>query len=137
MDRNESNPGMIERQLDESPMEGRSSSDTELDRDHLQRGRSTEREGMQGEGLERDSMRGDGMERESIQGDGTEREGGYGAGSCHAHAGTRNVIVDHESLHSAHAAGPARMRCDARMESRPQARVETALSVVPFLATNS
>ena len=93
MDRmNESNPGMIERQLDESPMEGRSSSDTELDRDHLQRpdrpveregmqggsverdsmrGEDTEREGMQGEGMERDSMRGDGMERESTHGEGT------------------------------------------------------------------
>ena len=74
MDRNESNPGMIERQLDESPMEGRSSSDTELDRDPLQRGRSTEREGMQGEGLERDSMRGDGLERE-----GMDRESGRDA----------------------------------------------------------
>ena len=60
MDRNnhESNPGMIERQLDESPMEGRSSSDMELDRDHLQRtDRPVEREGMQGGSVERDSMR--------------------------------------------------------------------------------
>jgi len=89
MDRNDSNPGMIERQLDESPMEGRSSSDTELDRDHLQRGRSTEREGMQGDGMEREGMRGDGAEHESMQGEGMERdsmegqpreerEGGYG-----------------------------------------------------------
>ena len=87
MDRNhnESNPGMIERQLDESPMEGRSSSDTELDRDHLQHsdrpveregmeGGSVEREGMQGEGTERDSMRGEDMEREPMRGDGVERE---------------------------------------------------------------
>jgi len=74
MDRNDSNPGMIERQLDESPMEGRSSSDTELDRDHLQRDRSLEREGMQGDGLERDSMRGDDLDREPMRGDGVERE---------------------------------------------------------------
>lgn len=80
MDRNESNPGMIERELDESPMEGRSSSDTELDRDHLQRDRSPEREGMQGDrGTEREGMQGDGQERDSMRGDGTEREGGYGA----------------------------------------------------------
>jgi len=79
MDRNESNPGMIERQLDESPMEGRSSSDTELDRD-LQRDRLPEREGMQGDGMERDSMRGDGMERDSMRGDGLEREGLQGEG---------------------------------------------------------
>jgi hypothetical protein len=57
MDRNDSNPGMIERDLDESPMEGRSSSDTELDRDLQQRGRSPEREGMQGDGTDRESMR--------------------------------------------------------------------------------
>lgn len=87
MDRNhhESNPGMIERQMDESPMEGRSSSDTELDRDHLQhsdrpveregmQGEGLEREGMQGEGTERDSMRGENMEREPMRGDGVERE---------------------------------------------------------------
>ena len=92
MDRsqNESNPGMIERQLDESPMEGRSSSDTELDRDHLQHSdRPVEREGMQGDGMERDSMRGESMERESMHGEGmerdsmrgeeSERQGGYGA----------------------------------------------------------
>ena len=80
MDRNDSNPGMIERQLDESPMEGRSSSDTELDRDHLQRDRSTEREGMQGDGQERDSMRGDGMEREGMQDEGMERDSMHGDG---------------------------------------------------------
>jgi len=74
MDRNDSNPGMIERQLDESPMEGRSSSDTELDRDLLQRDRTPEREGMPGDDRERDSMRGDGPEREGLQGDGLERE---------------------------------------------------------------
>ena len=63
MDRNDSNPGMIERDLDESPMEGRSSSDTELDRETPQR----------------EPMRGDGMERESLEGEPREeREGGYG-----------------------------------------------------------
>lgn len=80
MDRmNDSNPGMVERQMDESPMEGRSSSDTELDRDHMQRSdRPVEREGMQGEGMERDSMRGESVERESMQGESRERQGGYG-----------------------------------------------------------
>jgi len=80
MGRNDSNPGMIERQLDESPMEGRSSSDTELDRDHLQRDRPMEREGMQGDGQERDSMRGDGMEREGMQDEGMERDSMHGDG---------------------------------------------------------
>jgi len=77
MDRNqdESNPGMVERQLDESPMEGRSSSDTELDRDHLQHSdRPVEREGMQGDGMERDSMRGENVEREPMRGDDMDRE---------------------------------------------------------------
>jgi hypothetical protein len=77
MDRNhdESNPGMVERQLDESPMEGRSSSDTELDRDHLQHSdRPVEREGMQGEGLEREGMQGEGMERDSMRGENMDRE---------------------------------------------------------------
>jgi hypothetical protein len=79
MDRNDSNPGMIERQLDESPMEGRSSSDTELDRDHLQRDRPMEREGMQGDrSTEREGMQGDAQERDSMRGDGMEREGGSG-----------------------------------------------------------
>ncbi|HEV7590739.1 MAG TPA: hypothetical protein VGO40_21695 [Longimicrobium sp.] len=75
MDRNDSNPGMIERELDDAPMRGspvereEMERGTQPDRDHLQRDRSTEREGMQGEGTERDSMRGDGLER-----DGMERE---------------------------------------------------------------
>ena len=75
MDRNDSNPGMVERDLDESPMEGRSSSDTELDRDHLQHSdRPVEREGMQGEGMERDSMRGESMEREPMRDSAPERD---------------------------------------------------------------
>jgi hypothetical protein len=79
MDRNDSNPGMVEQQMDESPMEGRSSSDTELDRGLQRGGGSVEREGMQGDGMERDSMRGDGMERDSMEGEPREeREGGYG-----------------------------------------------------------
>jgi hypothetical protein len=69
MDRNESNPGLVEQQLDESPMEGRSSSDTELDRDLRQGGRPVEREGMQGEGTARESMEGEPAD---------ERQGGYG-----------------------------------------------------------
>jgi hypothetical protein len=77
MDRmDDSNPGMVERQLDESPMEGRSSSDTELDRE-LQRDRSPEREGMQGDhGMEREGIQGEGLERDSMRGDGMDRESG-------------------------------------------------------------
>lgn len=102
MDRNDSNPGMVERQLDDAPMQGRESdregmhgspmergvqSDHGLDveREGLQDG-GMDRDSMQGEGRDRDSMRGDGMERESMQGEGVERErmegserrGGYG-----------------------------------------------------------
>ncbi|HSJ75791.1 MAG TPA: hypothetical protein VK899_06380, partial [Gemmatimonadales bacterium] len=58
----------------ESPMEGRSSSDTELDRDHLQRERPLEREGMQGDDLEREPMRGDGLDRESMRDTKPERD---------------------------------------------------------------
>jgi hypothetical protein len=94
MDRNDSNPGMVERQLDDAPMQGSSreredgvQSDRGLgmERELLQ-GEGLEREGMQGEGRERDSLRGDGLNREPMQGEGVEREsmegserrGGYG-----------------------------------------------------------
>lgn len=98
MDRNDSNPGMVEQQMDETPMEGRSTEREGMggsDRDHLQRDGQVEREGMQGEGAERDSRQGnelerDGMrgmeresrerggqvEREGMQGGATERDGG-------------------------------------------------------------
>lgn len=103
MDRNdEMNPGMVERQLDEMPMEGHSASDREsmpgMEREGLQGGGSVEREGMQGDGgMERESMQdGSGTERESLTGRESEqlgaenmnsndaemrlssREGGYG-----------------------------------------------------------
>ena len=104
MDRNDDmNAGMVERQLDEMPMEGHSASDREsmpgLEREGLQGGGSVEREGMQGEsgGMERDAMQDDGgTERESPTGRESEqlgaenmnsndaemrtssREGGYG-----------------------------------------------------------
>jgi hypothetical protein len=73
MDRNDSNPGMVERQMDETPMHGRSSGSEErsgsgMDRDHLQRGGSVEREGMQGDGTDRDSMRGSELERDGMGG---------------------------------------------------------------------
>ena len=64
MDRNEDNPGMVERQMDETPMEGGG-----MDRDSMQDGGSVEREGMQGTG-------GGSVEREGMQGGGSvEREG--------------------------------------------------------------
>ncbi|HYH80855.1 MAG TPA: hypothetical protein VEX86_13730, partial [Longimicrobium sp.] len=74
MDRNDSNPGMVERQMDETPMEGRSvESETGgmsgADRDSLQRDGSVEREGMQGsEGMERDSMSAGGSRESEMQG---------------------------------------------------------------------
>ena len=80
MDRNDSNPGMVERQMDETPMEGRPvereglGGGSGVDRDHLQRGGSVEREEMQGEGMDRDSMQGDSVEREGMQGEGMDRD---------------------------------------------------------------
>ncbi|HET7231336.1 MAG TPA: hypothetical protein VFJ16_15105 [Longimicrobium sp.] len=78
MDRNDDgNPGMVERQMDETPMEGASSSDRELsrdglggmDRERLQDGGSVEREGMQGGSPERESLQGsEGMDREPMSG---------------------------------------------------------------------
>ena len=78
MDRN-SNPGKVERQMDESPMEGRSGSDTEIDR------------GMRGGELERDGMGGhddrmSGSDRLGVENPSSDdgemrasgREGGYG-----------------------------------------------------------
>jgi hypothetical protein len=91
MDRNDSNPGMVERQMDETPMEG---SGTE--RESMQGGGSVEREGMQGTGggsVEREGMEG-GQRADNMEGmmpatnaDGgtndqmmraDQREGGYG-----------------------------------------------------------
>lgn len=67
MDRNDSNPGMVERQLDQSPLEGASQSDRELSRDGIHRDDSVEREGMQDGSVDRDGMHGSsGGERESI-----------------------------------------------------------------------
>jgi hypothetical protein len=67
MDRNDSNPGMVERQLDQSPMEGASQSDRELSRDGIHRDSSVEREGLQDGSVDRDSMHGgSGVERESM-----------------------------------------------------------------------
>lgn len=73
MDRNDSNPGMVEREMDETPMRGESSeregmSGSPRERDHLQRDGSVEREGMQGGGSERDSMRGSELDRDGMGG---------------------------------------------------------------------
>jgi len=93
MDRNDSNPGMVERQMDETPMEGGG-----MDRDAMQGGGgSVEREGMQGTGggsVEREGMEGGGQRADNMEGmmpatnaDGgtnnqmmraDQREGGYG-----------------------------------------------------------
>ena len=90
MDRNDSNPGMVERQLDDAPMQADGSEREELhgspmergvqsdhgldvEREGLQDG-SIDRDSLQGEGRDRDSLRGDGLERESMQGEGMERE---------------------------------------------------------------
>src|SRR5215213_3073458 len=81
MDRSD-NPGNVEREMDETPVEREGMSDrgTGTDRDSMQGGGSVEREGMQGTpGTERENM-GDGgsVEREGMQGTGggsVEREG--------------------------------------------------------------
>jgi hypothetical protein len=78
MDRNDdSNPGMVERQLDETPMEGRSDSEGigGMERQSLQDG-SVEREGMQGGEADRDAMHDSGgTERESLTGRESEQLG--------------------------------------------------------------
>jgi len=91
MDRNDSNPGMVERQMDETPMEG-----SGMDRDSMQGGGPVEREGMQGTGgsVERENLQGGGQRADNMEGmmpatnaDGginnqmmraDQREGGYG-----------------------------------------------------------
>ncbi|HEU4560058.1 MAG TPA: hypothetical protein VFS20_19565 [Longimicrobium sp.] len=93
MDRNDDmNPGMVERQLDEMPMEGHSASDRESmpgmeEREGLQGDGSVEREGMQdGGGTERESLTGRESEQlgaENMNSNDAEmrtsgREGGYG-----------------------------------------------------------
>jgi hypothetical protein len=87
MDRNDSNPGMVERQMDETPMEGRSvESDRAgnererdgmdgMDRDSLQRDLSVEGEGMQGGSIDRDSMSGSSSPSQSLTGHESERLG--------------------------------------------------------------
>jgi len=80
MDRNDSNPGMVERQMDETPMEGGG-----MDRDAMQGGGgSVEREGMEGGGQRADNMEGmmpatnadGGTNNQMMRAD--QREGGYG-----------------------------------------------------------
>lgn len=65
MGQNESNPGIVERQLDETPMEGQSGGNGGMERESLQEGGGqVEREGMQGDGgIDRESLTG----RESEQ----------------------------------------------------------------------
>ncbi len=85
MQQNENNPGIVERQLDETPVEGMSASDREImeregmqggpvEREGMQDG-SVEREGMQGGSVERDAMQDGGMDRDSLTGRESEQLG--------------------------------------------------------------
>jgi hypothetical protein len=75
MDQNESNPGMVERQLDETPMEGQTGSNRGMEREGLQGGGSVEREGMQDGSVEREGMQGGEMDRDAMQdGGGMDRD---------------------------------------------------------------
>lgn len=79
MDRSD-NPGNVERELDETPVENLGDRGTGMDRDAMQGGGSVEREGMQGTpATERENTGGGGsVEREGMQGGGVEREGMQG-----------------------------------------------------------
>jgi len=75
MDRNDSNPGMVERQLDDSPMEGASSSDRELSRDGMGEMDRDSSGGMQGSPSQRDGgMSGSSSGGDSLQGSGSASE---------------------------------------------------------------
>lgn len=84
MDRNnDSNPGIVERQLDETPMEGRPDSEGigGMERESIQNG-SVEREGMQGGEADRDAMQdGGGTERDSLTGRESEQLGATNTGA--------------------------------------------------------
>ncbi|HEU0055087.1 MAG TPA: hypothetical protein VFQ39_17995 [Longimicrobium sp.] len=64
MDRSD-NPGMVEREMDETPVE----------REGMRGSGSVEREGMRGGGMERDSLHGSGSDRDDMSGSSVEREG--------------------------------------------------------------
>src|SRR5688572_14093408 len=84
MDRNlnESNPGMVEQRLDETPVEREDMQGAGLEREGLQDG-STERESMHGAGreVERENLQGEGLEREGMQGGEVERDDMSGSGA--------------------------------------------------------
>jgi hypothetical protein len=84
MDRSD-NPGNVERELDETPVERENMSDrgTGMDRDAMQGGGSVEREGMQGTGgTERENASGGGsVEREGMQGSSIDRDVMEGRGN--------------------------------------------------------
>ncbi len=79
MDRNDSNPGMVERQMDETPMEGRS---VESDRSGTER----ERDGMGG------------MDRDSLQRDSPSNARGCRAAPSSASRCTTAAAVERESM---------------------------------------
>ena len=68
MDRNDSNPGMVEREMDETPMRGDSGEREGMSGSPPERDGSVEREGMQGGGPDRGSMRGSEMDRDGMGG---------------------------------------------------------------------
>jgi len=73
MDRNDSNPGMVERQMDETPMEGASGSDREMNREGIPGNSSS---GMQGSGTSSDQqMSGESHGNDSLTGRESDRLG--------------------------------------------------------------
>ena len=101
MDRNE-NPGMVEREMDETPVEREGTSERGMgtDRDSMHgAGRSVEREDMGGGGMERENVHEGEVEREGMQGgeverdamQGSEREGMMPA--THADGGTSDTMM--------------------------------------------
>ena len=81
MDRNE-NPGMVEREMDETPVEREGTSERGMgtDRDSMHgAGRSVEREDMQGGGMERENVHEGAVERDGVQGGEVERDAMQGS----------------------------------------------------------
>lgn len=108
MDRSD-NPGMVERELDETPVEREGmTGGSGTEREGMQGGGRVEREGLQDEGTDRQGMDGaDGTGREDLQGGAVERDnlvagehgdtrqGMSGAGGSHT-AGDQQVQENRE-----------------------------------------
>jgi hypothetical protein len=81
MDRNE-NPGMVEREMDETPVEREGTSERGMgtDRDSMHgAGRSVEREDMGGGGMDRQNVHEGAVERDGVQGSEVERDAMQGS----------------------------------------------------------